>query len=162
MEKRSIPQKVLRLYELTYTLQTDLFSTKQHQLDATICTRYSTSASVVSPGLRFNMIICNNLSQVHKISQNHEQHKNCLQRLLSMLMYVVDLEQEATYSNSISSDEQEYRQAVLLSSSSPLTILPASLPLSRRRDRKWLCMDLDGFLQNTISIILHDNCAAIA
>jgi len=183
-KKRLTLQKVLRLYELTYKLQAELLSNQQQQhqliIDASsiICT--STSASVIAnPGLRFNIIICNNLSQVHKISQNHEKYKTCLQQLLSMLMYVVDLEHEAAYNSSIiitsSDDEQGYSQEAAasavssLSPSSPLTIMAASLlpySSSLRREgsggRKWLFMDLDGFLQNTIPVILQDNCAMTA
>ena len=163
-------QEVLRLYELVYTLQTELIAKEQQQqLNNTTTSVVCTSKSAADPGLRLNIIICNNLSHVHKILQNHGKQKRCLQQLLSMLMYVVDMEHESYGSNSSSShsriiDEQEYPQVSSLSSLPSLTMTTASLPLSRhrRRRRKWLFMDLDGFLQNTSHIILQDNCAMIA
>ena len=158
-------QKVLRLYGLTYKLKTELFSQ-----ESILCTRRC--KGIMDPGLRFNIIICNNLSQVHKILQDHEKQKQCLQQLLSMLIYVVDMEYES-YESSINSSssnsniiihEQEHPQASsLLSSSASLatTMAAATLPLSRR-GRKGLLMDLDGFLQNTSLIILLDTCAMAA
>ena len=159
-------QKVLRLYGLTYKLKTELFSQ-----ESILCTRRC--KGIMDPGLRFNIIICNNLSQVHKILQDHEKQKQCLQQLLSMLIYVVDMEYES-YESSINSSsssnsniiihEQAHPQASSLPSSSAslaTTMAAASLPLSRR-GRKRLLMDLDGFLQNTSLIILLDTCAMAA
>ena len=171
-------QKVLRLYELTYAFQTELIANKQQQQLATattsstciLCTStvITKGKGMLDPDFRFNIIICNNLSQVHKILQNHEKQKRCLQQLLSMLMYLVDLEQRS-YSSSRSHEntiinEQEYDRATSSPSSSPtLTMIVASLPSPRhQRRRKWLFMDLDGFLQNTSPTILQDNCAMAA
>jgi len=158
-------RKVLHLYELTYKLLIEIFANEQQYFDDTVCTNTNTnanvytSASIADPGLRFSIIICNNLSQVHKILQNQEKHKECLRKLLSMLMYVVDLEREVNGSNI---DEEEYSQVAALSSSLTMTVTNA-LPSSRhQRRRKWLFMDLDGFLQNTVPIILQDNCAMVA
>jgi len=166
-------QEVLRLYELVYTLQTELIAKEQQQqLNNATTSVVCTSKSTTDPSLRLNIIICNNLSHVHKILQNHGKQKRCLQQLLSMLMYVVDMEHNSYGSNSSSSrsriiNEQEYPQVSSLSSlpSLPsLTMTTASLPSShhRRRRRKWFFMDLDGFLQSTSHIILQDNCAMVA
>ena len=84
-------------------------------------------------------------------------------------MYVVDLEQNSSSSshshdNTIIINEQESsRIRSSLSSSPSLTRIATFLPLSHhQRRRKWLFMDLDGFLQNTSPIILQDNCAMAA
>ena len=161
-------RKVLRLYELTYNLLLEIFThERQQQCDDTLCTNTNTNvntytdtsgaSSIIDPSLRFSIIICNNLSQVHKILQNQEKHKRILRKLLSMLMYVVDVEREVNNNSSSTIDEV---------SSSSLTIPTTTtvlLPWSRQqRGRKWLLMDLDGFLQNTVPIILQDNCAMVA
>jgi len=186
-------QKVLRLYELTYALQTELITKEQQQqqqqqqltnanttttstistTSIVLCTSTTSEGGIADPGLRFNIIICNNLSQVHMMLQNHEKQKRCLQQLLSMLMYVVDLEHESHGSNSSNSSssivhEQAYSQVASLLSSTPpsltTTMTTSLLSSSHRRqgNRKWLFMDLDGFLQNTSHIILQDNCAMVA
>jgi hypothetical protein len=120
---------------------------------------YKWQAELVQPSLRFNLILCNNLGQIHRMEQNHLKHEQCLQHLLSMLMYVIDCERTnntasltttttttRNTSNTIDDDEEHqdgnhYNQQDLLSSLS-------SMRLSRS------FMDLDGFLQNTVPIIL--------
>ena len=62
-------QKALQLYELAYQLQLE---------------------ELEMSSLRFTIIMANNLSQIHRVVENHSKYQMCLEHLLSTLMYLVD------------------------------------------------------------------------
>lgn len=62
-------QKALHLYELAYQLQ-------REEND--------------NGSLRFTMIVANNLGQIHRAVNNESKHQQCLEHLLSTMMYLVD------------------------------------------------------------------------
>jgi tetratricopeptide (TPR) repeat protein len=66
---RKLLQKSLHLYELAYQLQRD---------------------EDEKGSLRFTMIVANNLGQIHRAVNNEYKHQQCLEHLLSTMMYVVD------------------------------------------------------------------------
>jgi tetratricopeptide (TPR) repeat protein len=66
---RKLLQKALHLYELAYQLQRE----EDH-----------------NGSLRFTMIVANNLGQIHRAVKNESKHQQCLEHLLSTMMYLVD------------------------------------------------------------------------
>ncbi len=58
--------------------------------------------------LRFDMIVCNNLSQIHRLAQNYSKQEKCLQHLLSIMMFVVDWQRERDHSNDDEQDDDEH------------------------------------------------------
>jgi hypothetical protein len=66
-ERKKMLHKSQRLYELVY--------------------RWQIEENVDSLG--FNMIIANNLGQIHRASKNQRKHKICMQHLLSTIMYAL-------------------------------------------------------------------------
>jgi tetratricopeptide (TPR) repeat protein len=66
---RKLLQKALHLYELAYQLQ-------REEDD------YGS--------LSFTMIVANNLGQIHRAVNNEYKHQQCLEHLLSTMMYLVD------------------------------------------------------------------------
>lgn len=132
-ERDKIIKKTLSLYQLAYnwqlkllckhnTVETKKYNPKTHSL----------CSSVTS--IRFNMIIRNNLSQIHRLANDYSKYKRCLQHLLSTVMVVVEYRTR----NSTSSHEWN------------------AIPNDPR------IMDLDGFLQNASSVMLGDECYAQA
>jgi hypothetical protein len=81
---------------------------------------YKWQAELVQPSLRFNLILCNNISQIHRMEENHLKHEECLQHLLSLLMHGIDCERRNN-----DQDGNHYDQQDMLSS-----------------------LNLDGILQN--------------
>jgi hypothetical protein len=57
--------------------------------------------------LRFDMIVCNNLSEIHRMAQNHSKQEKCLQHLLSILMFVVDWHRERGEHYNLDADDND-------------------------------------------------------
>jgi tetratricopeptide (TPR) repeat protein len=66
---RKLLQRALHLYELAYQLQRE----ENH-----------------NGSLRFTMIVANNLGQIHRAVKDESKHQQCLEHLLSTMMYLVD------------------------------------------------------------------------
>lgn len=133
-KRDKIIDKTLSLYELTYKWQLKLLcrykSDEEMEADPTPAPSCSSVTSI-----RFNMIIRNNLSQIHRLTKDFSKYKRCLQYLLSTVMVVV-----------------EYKSR---NNNSPVD---SSTPSKDPR-----IMNLDGFLHNTAAIMLEeDYCAHVA
>jgi len=76
--ERTVMQQVVTLYEIVYRWQLE--------------ESHDGNGSMLS--LRFSMIITNNLSEIHRAANNNDKHKMCLEQLLSVVMYVVDCQQQ--------------------------------------------------------------------
>ena len=107
--------KVLRLYELAYKWEGE-FHKRKHGSDTSSCNakqelrkqqqQDSDQQPIAATGssssnsdnkcssLLFDMFVCNNLSQIHRMAQNQSKQEKCLQHLLSILMFVVDWQRE--------------------------------------------------------------------
>lgn len=95
--------------------------------------------------MQFNMIVLNNTSQVYRISENHDpiMYQQCLHNLLSKLMLVIDCKSRIkTIAQYYDVGSGEY-----------------SL-----QSRRWLHnrLELNGFVWNTASLILQEQCADVA
>jgi hypothetical protein len=158
-------QKILYLYELAYRWQIELDDhriqkqrhVQQQQLQDlnrfswTFDTTPEWEASPVT-SLRFNMIICNNLSLIHRLVQNETKHRRCLEHLLATIMFVV-----------VNEDPQHlwtgYSQSA---SSSNTTTLARTSPSNIQLEQQQRYMDLEGFLLNVMPVILQGPCAGAA
>jgi len=133
--------------------------------------KMNTNTTYIS--VRFNMILCNNLSHLHRLMKNDTMSKQCLEHLLSTVMLVIDqnknnnkepqqqhvtvntnnntiddldidLDVEFEYCDDEDDDDDQQLQPQLLLPPSPRFI------------------DVQGFVQNTSSLILQDQCADAA
>jgi len=108
-------------------------------------------ASTVS-SIRFNMIICNNLSHIHCLVSNHSKHKQCLEHLLSQVMVALEYKTRTTSPSSGRGGDHDHdhdrhsHQQYDAVAAEDYTLL----------------MDLDGFLQSASSLILQEKCAKAA
>ena len=90
--------------------------------------------------IRFHMILQNNMSQLYHLSDNPTKHRQSLQKLLSYVMIVVEHE---TRDNNHSSNDA-------------ITATAAASTASSKN------IYLDGFIQNTMTLILQERCAEAA
>ena len=108
----------------------------------------STTRTVSS--IRFNMIICNNLSHIHCLVSNHSKHKQCLEHLLSQVMVALEYKTRTTSSPPSSNNDQHQDYGAAAAAAAAAT------------EDYTLLMDLDGFLQSASSLILQEKCAKAA
>ncbi len=133
--------RTLVLYELTYKWQLKLLCARDKIKDSNTISSARRELSSPSPSpctavtsIRFNMMIRNNLSQIHRLVGNHSKHKRCLEHLLSTVMVVTEYKSRAIMNRVVSNSTKDPRQ-----------------------------MEIDGFLQNTTSLILREgHCANAA
>lgn len=134
--------RTLTLYELAHKWQLNLLCTRDTTNATTRATKEALLISPPSPptsftavtSIRFNMMIRNNLSQIHRLIGNHSKHKRCLELLLSTVMAVTEFKSRTAMSREISNGTKDPRY-----------------------------MELDGFLQNVTPLILRKgHCADIA
>ncbi len=120
--------------------------------------------------LRFDMIVCNNLSQIHKMAHNYSKQEKCLQHLLSILMFVVDWQRErGNHSDDfveVEATETVQQQQVSSDESTNNSIAveqQVEQPQQRQTTkRKRTFMDLDGFWRNISPFLLKNDCAKAA
>lgn len=138
--------------------------------------------------LRFDMIVCNNLSEIHRMAQNYSKQEKCLQHLLSIMMFVVDWQRERGHSDDDEHDDDEFDEyhqqqdaslseesntppnanddsAISPSTNRPFEEVQEPQVQQRRngkRKRSANYMDLDGFLRNVSPFLLKDDCAEAA
>lgn len=136
--------RTLVLYELTYKWQLKLLCARDKKNYVNVLTSKRKEGSFLSSpstpsctavtSIRFNMMIRNNLSQIHRLVGNHAKHKRCLEHLLSTVMVVTEYKSRTTMNRVLSNNTKDPRH-----------------------------MELDGFLQNTTSLILRQgHCANAA
>jgi hypothetical protein len=165
-------QKILHLYELAYRWQIELeedriqkqqrqqeqepektsnswdhWDNSSRQQQQMQMQHMQLNASSVA-SLRFNMIISNNLSQIHRLVQNHSKHQRCLEHLLATMMFVVV------------SDGLNQQRGQTPSSSSSSTIPSGNTISSSSSSQQY--MDFEGFLCNVTTLMLRDPCAGAA
>ncbi|KAG7344639.1 hypothetical protein IV203_019029 [Nitzschia inconspicua] len=168
-------QKILHLYELAYRWQIELEEDalqkqlqwqqgQKQQLQRTFHNNNNNNnnnieldaSSVVS--IRFNMIISNNLSQIHRLVHNHSKHRQCLEHLLATIMFVVA-------ADSVTQQWSTSRISITSSTSSSTTLRHQS---SQQQQQQMLLprhprMDLEGFLCNAAPLIFRGHpCAGAA
>eukprot|EP00536_Pseudo-nitzschia_multiseries_P008546 jgi/Psemu1/20704/gm1.20704_g len=113
--------KALELYQLTYDMQANILH-HESEKDPPLASP-TFSASIRS--IRFEMMILNNIGQIHKkLTRNSIEHNKSFRRLLSTMMIVVD---------------HHVR----------ITTAEGAVPI----DPIWQ-IDMDGFLKNTVYLIL--------
>lgn len=130
--------RTLVLYELTYKWQLKLLCARDK---SNASSKNSSTRREQSPppctavtSIRFNMMIRNNLSQIHRLVGNHSKHKRCLEHLLSTVMVVTEYKSRTSLNRVVSNNTKDPRH-----------------------------MELDGFLQNTTALILREgHCANAA
>jgi hypothetical protein len=202
--------KVLRLYELAYKWEGE-FCKRKHGSDTYSCNEKqelrthqqhdsdqqpiaaigssSSNSDNKCSSLLFDMIVCNNLSQIHRMAQNQSKQEKCLQHLLSILMFVVDWQRErGGYDDDDDYNdrggEQQQQQQVDASTFEESSKKPFSSfgqleeaeyqlfeeqrereqERGRRgkRKRPTAYMDLDGFWRNIVPFLLKNDCAEAA
>uniref|UniRef100_A0A7S4AX52 Uncharacterized protein n=1 Tax=Pseudo-nitzschia australis TaxID=44445 RepID=A0A7S4AX52_9STRA len=140
LQHNKLVNRTLVLYGLTYKWQLKLLCAGNKKANDK-STSLTTSSTIQSPSsctavtsIRFNMIIRNNLSQIHRLVGNHAKHKRCLQHLLSTVMVVTEYKSRMPVNRVVSNNAKDPR-----------------------------FMELDGFLQNTTAIVLQNgHCANAA
>ena len=128
--------RCLVLYELTYKWQLKLLCARDKSKDSVRreISSHSPPPCTAVTSIRFNMMIRNNLSQIHRLVGNHSKHKRCLEHLLSTVMVVTEYKSRTTMNRVVSNNTKDPRH-----------------------------MELDGFLQNTTALILREgHCANAA
>ena len=126
--------RTLVLYELSYKWQLKLLNNSSSKRFTTRGVPLSPPPSTAVTSIRFNMMIRNNLSEIHRLVGNHAKHKRCLEHLLSTVMVVTEYKSRSAMNRVISNSIKDPRQ-----------------------------MELDGFLQNTTELILQEgHCANAA
>ncbi len=88
--KIKVLEKSLKLYELTYQLQSEHNDEALKQPKSLYHPEECNEQRVAVASIRFTMIISNNLGQIHRLAGNSKKHLMCLQHLLSTIMYMVD------------------------------------------------------------------------
>mmetsp|Transcript_28031 Transcript_28031/g.65859 ORF Transcript_28031/g.65859 Transcript_28031/m.65859 type:complete len:418 (+) Transcript_28031:290-1543(+) len=214
-ERRVKLLKVLRLYELAYRWQEDFYQQEDKRNDLNSSSSSlgeksyygsgnestTTTNGTASPingdsnkysSLRFDMIICNNLSEIHRMLQNDSKQEKCLEHLLSLLMVVVDWQRDRTFedphddeefnNNALEQQQQRHENesqeefqdrncASLNSSHSSLGLFDLAEIEDRqeeepersgKRERSTAYMQLDGFWKNITPFLLQNNCAEAA
>ena len=187
--------KVLRLYELAYQWEHECYNTRtecsndecheetqtpqhvQEENDSSTADstraehrdREGTNACVASncSSLRFDMIVCNNLGQIHRIAKNYSKQEKCFQHLLSILVFVVDWQRgqgnnsedlvDATIANNDPNLQDSSEE-----SNDNCTQQDDAPPQRQSTKRKRTFMNLDGFWRNISPFLLKDDCAKAA
>uniref|UniRef100_A0A7S4EII3 Uncharacterized protein n=1 Tax=Pseudo-nitzschia australis TaxID=44445 RepID=A0A7S4EII3_9STRA len=147
------------------TAATTINSTSSTSTASPCNSNSNNSGCSISNSIRFNMIVCNNISQIHRMANNHLKQEQCLQRLLEMLMFVIDGQRDSI--SSLDNEQRQHqRQRQRQQERRPSSLeqqqqqqLPASVGNRKRRSR---CMDLDGFLHNVTPLVLNIGCATPA
>ncbi len=144
--------KVLRLYELAYQMEHEFYNPRN-------CS-----------SVRFGMIVCNNLSQIHRMARNYSKQQKCLQHLLSILMFVVDWQrgqgtnnEDLVDADDADSDQQQQDSSEESDDNCATPEQQDDQPPQRQNTkRKRAFMNLDGFWRNISQFLLKDDCAKAA
>eukprot|EP00536_Pseudo-nitzschia_multiseries_P004218 jgi/Psemu1/237460/estExt_Genewise1.C_690028 len=198
-------RQILRLYELAYKWKVDLCLEQHNNNSFRLVNGNSRQNSTTTNSgdmmdnethqdphsLRFDMIMCNNLSQIHRMTHNHSKERKCLEHLTAILMAVIDwqrdalLEEEDVYNSENEGQQTLPRDSLwyeidaeslllgpngannedLFSSSERQQHQPPPEVLSgivRKRKGRSRYMDVDGFLYNITPLILTKECAHAA
>ncbi len=122
--------KALKLYEVAYNALA-----KQNDVS---------DESTRSSSIQFKLILCNNLSHVHRLTGNQSEYERYLREVLSVTMSLVDSNNRPwnnSSENNISSSED------------------AQNNFQRRQPK---CIDLEGFLANAAPLLTENVCADAA
>lgn len=132
-KRDTIVRKTLQLYQLTHKCYLKLLGKDSEASRASSISSLVSCSSVAS--FRFDMIIQNNISQLHRLVNDQNKYDRCRQHLLSSVMVALD------YKNRVKSDNNNSS--------------------STWNDPR--AMEIEGFLTNTASLILGDTqCAEAA
>ena len=91
IEREKVIQGAIATYNLAHQMQASLLL--QHESSKDPC---STEAATSLRSIRFEMMVLNNTSQLHKLNLCITEHDHCLRRLLSVMMMVVDQQVRAS------------------------------------------------------------------
>ena len=131
---RATIEKTLQLYEVAYNA---LEKYKKDNNDRSSSTTSMTTMNETS--IQFKMILCNNLSHIHRLAGNYSKHEQYLRELLSTVMCVIDSKKfRTTNGNGNDDDDDEYYC---------------------NKGQRQRCIDLGGFLTNVAPLILKNQCA---
>lgn len=134
-KRDTIVQKTLQLYQLTHECYLKLLGNDNKEASEVSSISSLVSCSSVA-SFRFNMILQNNISQLHRLVDDQSKYDRCRQHLLSSVMVVLD------YKTRVKTDNDD------------------------NSTNTWndpRAMEIEGFLTNTASLILGDTqCAQAA
>jgi len=135
------------------------------EAEGTSTTKTTSSNSNPFINVRFNMILYNNLSHLHRLMNNDNMSRRCLEHLLSTVMLVFD--QNNTYYNNDSSSNRNTMNnngtAVNSSSSNDIEFEYCDDDEEDEYlQQSTTFIDVQGFVQNISSLILKDLCADAA
>jgi hypothetical protein len=150
ISRNTMIKKTLQLYELSNKwhirlskgprhLSYDSSSMHHKHQQLKECSSEDPASAVLS--IRFNLIIFNNLSHIHRLANNHSKHRQCLEHLLSTVMLALEYKARTTSNNAGDDDHHDNHHGA---------------------DDCILLMDLDGLLQNASTLILQEQCAEVA
>jgi len=121
--------------------------------------------------VRFNMILCTNLSHLHRLMKNDTLSTQCLEQLLSTVMLVIDQnknhhkeEQQPPQPHqhphvTIDGDDDDEFEFEYCDDEDEDDLDELLVPSSSSRSR---FIDVQGFIPNTTSLILQEQCADAA
>jgi len=90
-EREKVIQGAVATYNLAHQMQASLLLQHENSKDS-----WSTEAAASLRSIRFEMMVLNNMSQLHKLNLCITEHDHCLRRLLSVMMMVVDQQVRAS------------------------------------------------------------------
>jgi hypothetical protein len=130
-------KKALQLYEISRNWHSRIVSTTYYDShDSHECDAISS--------IRFQMILSNNLSHIHRLGSNTAEHRQCLEHLLSTVMVAVEYKtRNEQHRGNNSSNSNTTRSSII-------------------NDGELCTTDLDGFLMNASRLFLHEHCAEAA
>jgi len=130
-------KKALQLYEISRNWHSRIVSTTCH--DSNESHECDTMSSI-----RFQMILSNNLSHIHRLGSNTTEQRQCLEHLLSAVMVAVEYKTRNEQQQRNNSSNNNTRSSRIIN------------------DGELCTTDLDGFLMNASRLFLHEHCAEAA
>ena len=140
---RSHASKARDLYKLTYEMQANLLDQERQKDPALISVPYL----VALRSIRFELVLLNNTSHVYGMLGEAAKQTECLERLQSTMMIVVDhhFQSMGTAESTTETNDDD----------------DGDIQNSRERDHFWR-IELGGFLKNTSHLMLRPVCTSSA
>mmetsp|Transcript_28665 Transcript_28665/g.61495 ORF Transcript_28665/g.61495 Transcript_28665/m.61495 type:complete len:397 (+) Transcript_28665:244-1434(+) len=139
-------EKALKLYDVAYRV---LESYRKEHHDSYHRCPSAEATTATTGSAQFKLILCNNLSHVHRLAGNRLEHRHYLEEVLSTIMSLIDLRKsrppaihnQSNNSNRTSNDSNSN---------------------SRINEDRLRCIDLEGFLANAAPLMSNTVCADAA
>lgn len=137
---------------------------EEEETDGTIATPMSCNTNPLI-SVRFNMILYNNLSHLHQLMNNDSMSQRCLEHLLSTVMLVIDQNNNRSNNGNSNSNSNTATNVDAISNSSDdieFEYYDNDNDEEDQQQQPRLLIDVQGFVQNTSSLILKNHCADAA